>query len=411
MRTPRLCSTLLWACLALPLPLLAEVATLAPHHTDQAPTLRTAVEGAWRRSPLVQTQDARLDESAAARELAGSWIAASPTLGMSQRSDRWNDGRGERETEVSLAATIWMPGQKSAREAHAISSSTEASALAAQARLSIAGQVRISLWEAALAHELLSERRDHVKHLEELAADVQRRVDAGELARSDGLLATQELLAARNDVSLAEIQFGEARARFRVLTGYAELPKLDPEPLPSETRSNIRLQAAQASLQRAKAGLELATASRNPPPTIAVLARQDRVANVGESYRSVGIALQVPLGSRKRNRPAETLAATQFANASAEAAQAEADVAAQQDLARQQLAISTESLEVATRRAEAMREHTRLIDTAFREGERGLVELLRSRALSHEADIAVRQQRVRLGQAHSRLNQALGILP
>lgn len=376
-----------------------------------APSLRAAVDSAWQRSPQVRTQDARQDEAAALRDSARSWIAAAPTLGLSQRSDRWNDRRGESETEVALAASVWLPRQKAARETLAERSAGEAQLQSAHARLAVAGEVRARMWEAAAAREVLAEKRDHVHHLEALAEDVQRRVKAGELARSDGLLASQELLAARNDVFLAQNAFEEARARFSILTGYEDLPPLEHEPLDAGQPGKLRVQAAQAALQRAEANLALASAARHPPPTVALSVRRERDSQLAEPKRSVGIALQIPLGSQARNRPAETLAATQVAAASAEAAQAEASVTAEAELARRQLETARAALDAALERAAAMREHTRLFETAFQEGERGLAELLRSRALTHEAEVSVRQRRVQLGQAHSRLNQALGILP
>jgi outer membrane protein TolC len=393
------------------LPLLCAAAPAQPPHAGQAPSLRAAVENAWARSPVVQTQDARSDESAAARDLAGSWIATTPILGLSQRSDRWTDRRGERESEISLAASVWLPRQKSAREQLAASSGNENRALSHYARLSVAGEVRDRMWEAASARESLAEQRDHVAHLEELAADVQRRVQAGEMARSDGLLAEQEVLAARNAVFAAQNASDLALARFRVLTGYDDLPPLAPEALADAPGSHIRIEAARAGLDRAEANVTLASAARHPPPTLAVLARHERTAEIGEPSRSIGLAVQIPLGSRIRNRPAEALAATQLADAAAQAAQADAIVATDVELARRQIATAILALEAATRRAVAMREHTRLMDTAFREGERALAELLRSRALTHEAEVGVRQSRVALGHAHSRLNQALGQLP
>jgi outer membrane protein TolC len=81
------------------------------------------------------------------------------------------------------------------------------------------------------------------------------------------------------------------------------------------------------------------------------------------------------------------------------------------DLAREQLEAAKRSLEAASSRALLTRQHTELIEKAFKAGERGLADLLRSQALSHEAEVAERQQKVALGLAHARLNQALGILP
>lgn len=404
----------------LPLYLAAAVCMLPPLSNAQhafagspSPTLHALVESAWQRSPLAQTLGARQQETKAASDLAASWLAAAPTLGVSDRSDRWTDQRSARETEVSLSAPVVLPRQHGARRQLAERAGEENDAQLRQARLAIAGEVRTRLWEAAAAREVLAEKNDHLHHLEELAADVDRRVKAGDLARSDALLARQEVLAATTDRVLARGRAGEALARFRLITGAPGLPDMAPEPLPVEKSAtdHARLRAAQATETRARASVELASASRQAPPTVALSIRRERDGIVPGVDRSIGIALQIPLSGTLRNRPAEALAGTQLATASAELAQARAIVDADLALAQDQLANARAALDAAAARAAALHEHTALFEQAFRQGEKPLADLLRSRALTHEADVAVRQQRIALAQAHAQMNQASGIIP
>lgn len=391
----------------------APLAGTAPLALAQAgPTLHAAVESAWQRSTDGSTLDARQEETSAAREAARSWIAGNPVLGLSQRSDRWTDRAGQRESEVSLSAPVWLPGQKSARQALAARSGDALTAATAQARLALAGEVRAKLWEVAGAQAALAEQQAHLQHLQAIADDVQRRVKAGDLARSDGLLAQQEVLATKSDVAAATIKAAEALAQFRVLTGLPAIPPAEPEPVADTPQApHPRLAAALAASQRAQAELGLVSASRSEPPTVGVTMRREQDDNLGTPTRSVVLALQIPLGSRARNRPQESAARTQIANAAAEAAQAGASVEAELIVARQRLDHARLGLEAASARAAAMREHTALFDRAFRMGELGLSELLRSRILSHDAQMAERQQRVAVGLAHAQLNQALGVTP
>lgn len=377
----------------------------------QAATMHDAVESAWLRSVAARTLEARQGEADAARTTSRSWIAGSPTLGLGQRSDRWTDKGERRESEVSLAAPLWLPAQKAAREALAASSTDELSALKLQARLAVAGEVRERAWEAAAARETLAERTDHLHHLKELAAEVQRRVTAGDLARTDGLLAQQEVLAAEISLSQAATKASEALARYRVLTGLAGLPHLEPEPLAGGEPGNVRLAAARASERRAQAALRVAEATRSAPPSVGLSYRHEEEGDLAGPKRSVGIAVQIPLGSAARNRPVEALAQTQIATAAAEAVQAQARADADITLTHEELANVRTALAAATARAAALREHTSLIDNAFRQGERGLAEVLRSKVMSHEAAVGVRQQRIALGLAHAQFNQVRGILP
>lgn len=407
MRILRLSALIAGAALSFP-----SLATAEPAEPVAGLTLHAIVERAWQRSVQVNTMEARQDEAAAGRMVAKSWLAAAPTLGLSERSDRWTDSRAQRETDISIAAPILLPGQQSARRQLAARSADEIQAQLHRARLEVAGAVRVRLWEAAAARALLAEKEGHLHHLDALRDEVRRRVAAGDLARSDGLLADQEVLAAQGEVALARSRAREALTRFSLLTGTAELPLLEPEPLlPPQPAQHVRLRAAEASEQRARAAARLASASVQGPPTVSLSMRRERDSALANADRSIGIAVQVPLGGKVRNLPAETLAATQLATAAAELTEARMAIDMDVRLAREQLAYAAEAREAAQDRLAIMREHTALFEKAFRFGERGLAELLRSRTLTHEAEVSVRQQDVALGLARAQLNQALGILP
>ena len=408
MRHCRLPLYLVGAVLFLPWQVIA--APNANTQIDQS--LRLAVESAWQRAAAARTIEARQDEVRATRESAGSWLASSPTLGLAQRKDQGSSERGQRESEISVSSSFFLPGQKSAREALAARSSEEAGAHMEATRLAVAGLVRHRVWEAAAAQLRLEEKQDHLEHLEELFDEVQRRVKAGDLARSDSLLAEQEVLAARIAASEARTAAFEALARYRGLTGLSRLPPLEPEPLAeNQAVPHPRLAAAQASEHRARAALRLAAASRSAPPTLTLALRREDERLLREPVKSIGWSLQIPIGTAARNRTVEAQAQTVIATAAAEAAEVQAQAGLEVEIAKERLSNARAALETAKARAQAMHQHTALMEKAFRAGERGLADLLRSRALTHEADIAAAQQTVAIGLAHAQFNQAFGIVP
>lgn len=379
---------------------------------NSPPALAAAFDTAWRRSPQGRTLEARRHEVLAGLEAAQSWIAGSPSLGLSYRSDHWTGDESVRETDVSLSAPVWLPNQKSARQALALSSVDEVEAQIAAARLALAGEVRERLWAVAAAREALAGAQDHQQHLEGLADEVLRRVRSGDMARTDGMLAQQEVLAARNGVASAQSKLHEALARYAALAGQADSALATPETIvPAVRDPHPRLVAMRSTLRRAQVALGVVDATRSEPPTIGLLVRREQDARPGVSSRSLGISVQIPLGTSARNRPLESAALTEIETASAELSHAEALLQTDLELARQQLGTAQQLLDTAKHRAALMREHTALIAKAFHLGERGLADLLRSEALSHEAEVAVRQQQVALGLAAARLNQALGVTP
>lgn len=390
---------------------LALISPLAVSEDDRT-VLAAAVEVAWQRSPQARTLEARRAETAAGRDAAASWIAGSPTIGLSERSDRWTDRNGVRETELSLSAPIWRPAQAAARREQARLGIDDLEAQIANARLALAGEVRERLWAVAAARETLTEAKNRQQNLDATADEVMRRVKAGDLARTDGMLAQQEALAGRSAVVEAQSRLQEARARFSILTGLPDIPPIELETIGTQiAEPHPRLLAARAALDHARASLNVVNKTRNEPPTVGLALQRERDGNVGERTSSVVLAVQIPIGTAARNRPLETAAQTQIATASAELAQAEAALRADIELARQQLAASQQAREAASSRAVIAREHMQLIDKAFRLGERGLVDMLRAQSVLYEAEVAERQQRVAVGLAHARLNQALGITP
>ncbi|ABR91610.1 outer membrane cation efflux system protein [Janthinobacterium sp. Marseille] len=393
--------------------LLAALVLTAPIALSESNTpLSIAVDAAWQRSPLARTLEARRGESVAGQESAQSWIAGSPSVGLSQRNDRGSNQTGYRETEVSVSAPIWLPGQRSARESLATVNAEELEAQIAQTRLAIAGEVREQLWAVAAAREELAEVQDHQRHLDALSGDVMRRVKAGDLARTDGLLAQQEVLAAKSAITVAQTRLQVATARYVTLTGQQSIPSPVPEPIAvSMQEPHPRMLFARKSIQRSQASLHAVNSTRSDPPTVGLLMRREQDGLVSGSTQSVGIAVQIPFGTNARNLPLESAALTKIETARAEAAQTESILQSDIELARQQLTAAEQGLQAASERAALTREHTELIAKSFRMGERGLNDLLRSHALSHEADVSERQQKVAVGLAHARLNQALGILP
>lgn len=404
MHVPRLRALIGCAVLSVPL-----AAIGAP---DTAASLHALFEQAWQRSPAARGATARQGEIAAADALADAWLAGQPVLGLSQRNSRARESHGGRESEVSMAASFWTPRQRAARQDVARRSAAEQQAHLDKVKLDLAGEVRARLWDAGAAQALQEEKEGHLHHTEELAEEVGRRVAAGDLARVDALMADQEVQAARIAVQQARAEAEASLSRLQILAGPVRTLPLAPESLASgATGEDARVRAARALRDRASAALGLSQASRSAPPTVALSLREERDPMLAGPERSLGVQLQVPIGSAGRNGPAESQAQTQLAVAAAEVEQMEEIARADFALARTALDHARAALAIALARVEAMREHEQLIAKAFRLGERGLADLLRSRALAHEAQVARRQQEVALGRAHAQLNQASGVLP
>jgi outer membrane protein TolC len=402
---------LLWLALAL---------ASAAH--AQTPTLKDAVEQAWIRSQQGDLQAARRAELDARERVTGAWFPDSPTVGLDVRRDqpRWSEPfgmqqgseRGKNEWEPALAVPLWLPGQRAAQRRVIDEDREAATARAAADRLALAGEVREALWAAHRGRQNAALAQARLQAAEALEADVARRLRAGELARTDLLLAQSELLTAR--AALAQARAGERGAMdaYDALVGLRILPPPEPEPPTGDAfDTNPALQAGMEAIAAARARLDYAQTVRRDSPTLAIVPRFDRDVGGGDYRNTVRVGIAIPLDTDVRNAPRIAAASTALAEAQIAAVATRRQLMVQVAQARAALESAEAQAAIATTQQRVALENLELVERAFRYGERGLVDLLRVRTLAREAAVAAELARLDVGLSRARLNQAIGVLP
>jgi outer membrane protein TolC len=252
------------------------------------------------------------------------------------------------------------------------------------------------------------------EQLRALAEDVELRVSARELPRTDWLSARSEFLNAQNAALAARESLDAARGEWTLLTGVAAVSDPSEAPPPAnaglaiEDHPTVRLAAASASHARA----ELRAARRAPidTPEFRVLYREEVAMEGLPVDRSMGIGLRIPLGAaRKAPRNAAARSAAELAEAAAERAHE-----AQQSsvaLARAELERAQRRFDAAETRAALLSERYALLERSYRARETSLSEILRERHALAEAETAFARDRAAFGLANARLRQSLGLLP
>lgn len=388
------------------------VAVLAsfPAHAQY---LRDALEGAWGRLPAARATGAREDELAARRNAAAALFPEPPSVNLGYRTDGLNQNAGTRELEGVISFPVWTPRVRAAAQSLAQAESEQFdSGLRAQ-RWRLAGEVREVYWQARLAatEQELGQRK--VAEAVALAADVERRLKAGDLARAD-------LNQARVVEQLARAALAETGTRafrgaqaFFVLTGLKSLavvtesvaaayPELDAHP---------QLDAAGRVVATTRARLGQATIATRDPPELEVGMRRERGA-FGEPYaNSVIVGIKLPFATDARNQPRITAA-------NAELIEAQSTLT----IERQKLVADIEAAEVELDQAQAIEQFAAerfrlaadtqaLFARAFTLGELDLPVRLRAENERFDAELALTRARIEVGRAISRLNQARGVLP
>lgn len=394
-------------------------ADTAPVGTVAAPvTLKQAVDAALARLPQTHAADARRDAATARLRASGSWTPEPMALELSAKSDRLQTNQGDREWVAGIAAPLWLPGQRDSTIAVADAARAAVDSQLDAVRWRTAATVREAWWAVQGAREAQRAAQSRVDTAQQLASDVQRRVQAGDLSRADQHQADGAVAAARAELALTQSAASRAAHNLRALTGLSTAATLDMhgEALPVvpadavlDTHPALRELADKAEVARRTRDLAGIEKRGNPELTFATSRER---GGSGEPYaRALTLGLRIPFGSNDRH-------AARLSEASADQTEAEialmverdrlaADVAA----ARDQLAAAQLAADAATRRAVLARETRGFYAKSFRLGETDLPNRLRIDLEDMEAERQSARARVDLSAAISQLRQALGLLP
>lgn len=376
--------------------------------------LAEALEQAWRIHPEAGALSARQAAAEAGGRVSDSLIAGPAALSFGVLDDRLGGDRGRREWEVEVSAPLWLPGQRAARGVEAEAALAETALHGAALRLRLAGELRLAAWQwaAARAGRDLAERR--LAGARTLEADVQRRYQAGDLARVDANLAANERLAAAAELHQASAALAEAELDWRRLTGAAAPEALTPEDAAQaapEADAHPELRALSGVARLAQARLTLARQTRREPPELALRLVRER-ADADDAYASaVGLKLNLPLSSAARVQHDEALARAELSLADAEVRRLRARIAGDVEAAGRRLEAAERRLAIASERQALIADNLALAEKAFALGESDLPALLRNRALVLEVEANLTGARIERAAAVSRLLQAKGVLP
>jgi cobalt-zinc-cadmium efflux system outer membrane protein len=383
---------------------------LVPAHAATAPALTRAFDAAWRRSVEAVLATGRLTRAEAEREAAERWLAGAPSLELDHRRGTGSFAGGLRESEASLVFPMQWAGQRGARSAAAAAHIEWSEAALHAARWRLGGEVRESAWAVAIAHAEEAALRSHAESLGTLHADVERRVAAGDLARSDALAARAEWLAALSAATEARARREAAESRWTLLAGIPA-PHDPSEPDAMASLEHPAVELARRVRERAERQRDQARALRRDPLELALRMRTERAAPELPSQNAVGLGVRIPLGDTPSQGPKDAAAAAELDAARAEEEAAIRRVKSEIEAAERGLTTARERVETERTRLALLREREALLDKSFRMGETALPELLRARSSHAQGEAAVARQTAEAGLARARLLQARGRLP
>lgn len=271
----------------------------------------------------VERLSALRQESASERlGLSNRLIAGTPSVTLSQKSDRWNKDVGEQEDALGLSVPLWRWGERQAASTAAKSEFESLRAESNRTRLAVAAQVRESVWgflRESLRDQVLANQFEEAKNTEH---DTLRRLEAGEVSRVDWLnakMATQSIQTAlfeqRNRRFKAERQLMAVTGLSSVQMGLGAKAIISnlaisrlAETLPSLNDRQAALDASvdyqwlRAKVRHAEDRLRLVQERGSGSPTLSLESTRSRSASSEPFARTVTLSISVPFGGAGQRR-------------------------------------------------------------------------------------------------------------
>lgn len=378
-----------------------------------AGTLRDAVERAWERQPAAQARPARAEEFTAKQEAARAAFPEPPSLRLGNRNDRLTGNDGVREWDAEIAFPLWLPGEQGRQNAIVNAERDQYDTGLTAAKLKIAGEVRDSYWQARLAENELALAQRKAQEAATLAADVERRVKAGDLARVDLNQAQAVEQLARATVAEAGVKAFRAQQAFAVLTGVSTLPVGEEMSAPANATLDDHplLAPPQRAVVTTQARLSQATQNLRNNPELELGMRRERNVFDDPYHNSLQLRFRLPFATDARNKPRIAAANAELIEAHTVYSLERAKVAAEAETARRELEQARIVLGLTEARFTLAVDTQRLLAKAFALGELDLISRLRAENERFEAELQFTRAKLEAARAISRLNQALGVLP
>ncbi|WP_418127703.1 TolC family protein [Thermithiobacillus tepidarius DSM 3134] len=354
------------------------------------------MEQAWQQAeaanPALQAVQANLSTARGQQRDARAPLWNNPTV-----SGEWLRRRipepgqavtNTRDWSAGLAQTFETAGQQGLRRRIAEDNMAATQADILDVRRQLRLEVAQRFFRVLGLQQRIAMERETLRLIEDSAAAVQKRFNAGEDTRLDNNLAQVEAEQARNQILLLQEQLIQARSDLAALlqlpppslpevsgTLDTPLPRYTLEELLASVDRRPDLRAAALRVNGARSLLRLERAAVSPDVTVGVSYGREGSALGNDTLLGVNVALPIPLFRRN---------ATGIGRAQTELTQREIDQRALSRDARAQLQALWRQWESLVARVERLQrevlprleENQRLSRIAYREGEIGLLQLL-----------------------------------
>lgn len=388
---------------------------LDPLPYDETLSLKQVVEITFAEYPQGAVIAAMRDEAQALNQRTESLVAGYPLIYLQWIDDRFWSNQGVVQIQTGYQIPFWMWNQRDASRAVAEQAEKDANLFAFAIKHEVAGLVREALWNLVLMENRRGLTQQVYEVSKQLFATVKRRVEVGDLALSDQLMAESDLLDKKTQLTLAEAEVMHARRAYMNLTRMNRAPKEFEEQRSATNfiqEQHPAVAAANAMIERAQAEVEFTRLSKQGnQPTILLGTQNEQFPDSRKFNNETNLVLQVPIGGDSWNAPYVAQANLALNRKIADRASLMRRLEKALHEAEHNLDVDKAALEIANQRKQIAETHLKMSRVAFESGEIQLIDFLKIQAISQAAIRDAMERAILVQRDTAFYNQVVGVMP
>lgn len=384
-------------------------------------TLDAVIDLALKRSPVLTSAEAVVEQSQGLRVMAGAYL--NPTIiGSAGRGSIRDPSTGVSVTErtITVQQPLEWPGKRAARQRAADAGLAGALAGMEETQVMVRADVKGAFFQLLFAQQDMQLAKDNLKTVEDLVKVVSARVETREAPKFELVKATVELQKARKDLARANNALLVVRAKLNTVTGKALGEQFTIQGAFESVRTGLDLQSLmeqglnrhptirrqQKAIEQAQFTIEQERASRIP--TVAVVGQYHREA--GDESITAGLSVPLPMWYRRQGEIGTAMATHRRAQAERDRVQQELEQTITQyfqdmQTAQMQIQVLEEGL------LHQAKEALDIAQFSFRHGATSLLEVIDAQRVYRQTLLEYAQARADHSIALTRLERAVGGLP
>lgn len=388
----------------------AEPSGLLPF--DSRLNLHTVVQNTFEHYPQTAMVDAMRQETGALGQRSDSWIPGYPQIYVQNNQNVAGDGEGM--TQWGYQIPVWRWGQRDASRAVADKAAESTEQFGRGLKHEVAGLVRDSLWNLKMTQN----RHEFAKTVYDvslkLVETVNRRVELGDMAQGDLLLAESDSLEKKTSLTQAAVDLQHAHQAYANLSRMQTAPEQFDEELSKTaaiSEEHPQVAAMNAMIERAQADVEFVREWKQGTQPTVLIGAQHRAFYTKGTQTDTNVVLQIPIGGDAYNEPFVAQANLTLTQKITERDNLMRMLQRALKQIQQTLEADRKALEIAKNRRAMAETLIRMNRIALETGEIQLIDFLKVQTTAQAAIWDAMQKEIQLKRDTAAHNQVVGVTP